>query len=365
MIPCGVVGTLGSGLYGALGDASLTTPDALTLQSILRHIADQSIDTVVMEVSSHGLDQGRIHGIPFELGVFTNLSQDHLDYHGDMANYAAVKRQFFSDYFMRHAIINIDDSYGRKWASELSHRQSVFTFSTQSPLSVEALPLIYAEPIQLTRTGIQAYVHTPWGKGELMSPIMGQFNMSNLLAALTALCLYGISFDQVLASFTDLKSVPGRMQRLGGGDKPLVVVDYAHKPDALEKVLQALRVHIKGKLICVFGCGGNRDTLKRPIMGAIAERLADRVIVTNDNPRDEKPEDIVKDILRGFSHPERVIILLDRSKAIENSIQLASSANDCILIAGKGAEHYQQIGDKKILFDDVNTAMCHLSQWSF
>jgi UDP-N-acetylmuramoyl-L-alanyl-D-glutamate--2,6-diaminopimelate ligase len=183
-------------------------------------------------------------------------------------------------------------------------------------------------------------------------PMLGQFNLSNGLAVLAALCVYGVPFKQAVQCLSQLKSVPGRMQLLGGGNHPAIIVDYAHKPDALLKVLEALRSHTKGKLWCVFGCGGERDRGKRPLMASIAERLADHVIVTNDNPRHEKPEEIVAEILQGFSHPERITIELDRSKAIQNSIQWAS-AEDCILIAGKGAELYQQIGDEKIPFDDV------------
>lgn len=345
-IPCGIIGTLGSGFYGALGVASLTTPDAVTLQATLRQFVDQGAQAIAMEVSSHSIDQERISGIEFDIAIFTNLSQDHLDYHGNMEAYAAVKRRFIADKSTKHVIINADDSYGRKWINELSPCSSLITYGTQES------SLVYADSIESNLQGTKAQVKTPWGEGELFLPLIGQFNLSNGLAVLAALCAYGIAFDRALHCLTQLSPVPGRMQTLGGDGQPLVVVDYAHKPDALEKVLQALRAHTQGKLWCVFGCGGERDRGKRPLMAKIAETLADQVIVTNDNPRHEKPEDIAAEILKGFSRPEAVSIELDRSKAIENSIQWASP-NDCVLIAGKGAEHYQQIGDEKLPFDDV------------
>lgn len=351
--PSGLIGTLGSGLYGALRETGLTTPDAITLQGALQQFVEQGVKVVAMEVSSHSIDQGRVNGIPFEIGIFTNLSQDHLDYHGDMATYAAVKRRFLAELPIKHLIINVDDEIGKKWQSELKTHPSLYTYSTRQPASS------YTEEVELTLEGIKAEVHTPWGKGPLFLPLVGEFNLSNALAALTALCLYGFPFTEVLKALRTLKTVPGRMQMLSGPGKPLVVVDYAHKPDALQKVLQALRPHVTGKLLCVFGCGGERDREKRPLMARIAEQFADRLIVTNDNPRHEKPEAIAAEIMRGFSFPERVEIELDRSKAIENSIQWAEPS-DCILIAGKGAEHYQQFGDTKIPFDDVNEATKYL-----
>lgn len=358
--PCGLIGTLGSGFYGALGAVGLTTPDAVTLQTQLKQFLEQGAQAVAMEVSSHSIDQGRINGIEFDISLFTNLTQDHLDYHGNMESYAAVKRRFFTDFPVKHAVLNADDAHGHQWINELAANQSVFAYGISKPVGLPAhVPLVYTGDVELTLQGIQAHVYTPWGEGDLSLPLIGQFNLSNVLAVLTALCLYGLPLHEVLTRLSQLQAVAGRMQTLGGQGKPLVVVDYAHTPDALEKVLQALRPHAQGQLLCVFGCGGDRDPGKRPLMAKIAEQLADRVIVTNDNPRHEKPEAITADILQGFTHPERVTILLDRSKAIENSIQWAS-VSDCVLIAGKGAEHYQQIGDKKIPFDDVEQVKAFL-----
>lgn len=353
-MPCGIIGTLGSGFYGALGTAGLTTPDAITLQSNLNQFVLQGAQAIAMEVSSHSIDQGRISGIEFDIGIFTNLTQDHLDYHGDMESYAAVKRRFLADMSTKQVIINADDAYGSKWINELSAQHvSVWAYSTRLSSSVPAtVPRVYCDDIELSLRGIKAVVKSPWGEGEIFLPLIGQFNLSNCLAVLTALCVSGVSFQDAILCLSRLSAVPGRMQTLGGDSRPLVVVDYAHKPDALEKVLQALRSHAEGKLWCVFGCGGERDRGKRPLMAKIAEDIADKVIVTSDNPRHEKPEDIAAEIMQGFSHPEQVAIELDRSKAIQNSIQWAS-VKDCVLIAGKGAERYQQIGDDKIPFDDV------------
>lgn len=341
---CGIIGTLGNGLYGHVQAASLTTPDIVTLQKTFADLLQQGAKAVAMEVSSHSLDQGRVNGITFDVGVFTNLTRDHLDYHKTMEAYGAAKKRLFDQ--TRAAVINIDDAFGCELARAVSKTQKVITYGLQGGDVV-------AKQIKLTDSGIQADITTPWGHGNLFAPLLGQFNVSNLLAAISALCLLDYPLPEVLACAAHFQSVPGRMQVLGGGDKPLVVVDYAHKPDALEKVLIALRAHCQGKLLCVFGCGGDRDRGKRPIMAKIAEQYADQVIVTDDNPRHENPAQIVADILQGFSQPGKIIVEHNRSKAIHNVIQCAATG-DCILIAGKGAETYQQIGDEKFPFNDVD-----------
>lgn len=351
-VPCGIMGTLGNGFYGQLQETGLTTPDAITLQENLRQFINKGARAVAMEVSSHGIDQGRINAIPFEIGLLTNVTQDHLDYHGDMATYAGVKRRFLAGSTVKQAIINADDVYGADWIDELVQHKSVFSYSIRPSTQSRAVPSVVTKSIQLLPHGIVAYIESPWGEGELWLPLIGQFNLSNALAVLTALCVLGISFQEAIAQLSQLKPVAGRMQTVGGLTTPLVVVDYAHTPDALEKALQALRDHTKGKLICVFGCGGDRDKSKRPLMARIAEQLADQLWITNDNPRHEQPEAIAKQILQGLTVPEKVNVELDRSKAIQNSIQLAK-VGDCVLIAGKGAECYQQIGNNKLPFDDV------------
>lgn len=352
-IPCGIIGTLGCGFYGNLGAAGLTTPDAVTLQGVLARLEAQHARAVAMEVSSHSIDQERVSSILFDIGVFTNLSQDHLDYHGDMETYAAVKRRFLAEPLTRHLVINADDAYGRKWINELFGQKPVVAYALRRHLSIPGdVPFVYATRSDVSPDGIRVEVNTPWGAGEATLSLMGQFNLSNALAVLSSLCIYGLSLEQALHCLSQLKTVPGRMEALGGNGQPRVVVDYAHKPDALEKVLQALKSHTEGKLWCVFGCGGERDRGKRPLMAKIAEQWADHVIVTNDNPRHELPDEIIAEIMRGFARPQQVAIEPDRSKAIQNSIQWAA-AKDCVLIAGKGAERYQQMGDEKIPFDDV------------
>jgi len=362
--PCGVIGTLGSGMYGVLGEAGLTTPDAITLQKTLREFVSHGAKAAAMEVSSHSIDQGRVNNLAFKVGIFTNLTQDHLDYHGSMEAYAKVKYNYLAEWPIQHLIINADDNYGEQWIREFASEKSVYAYSVlplTSLLTSGIEGLIYTDKVELTLNGVKARVFSPWGESDLTLPLIGQFNLSNVLAVLSALCAAGFSFADVIKQFANLQSVPGRMQHIGGKNAPLIIVDYAHTPDALEKVLQALRLHVKGKLYCVFGCGGDRDHGKRPIMGEIVERLADGFIITNDNPRHEKPEDIAAQIVKGLIYPERATVMLDRSQAIEKSIQLATK-DDCILIAGKGAERYQQIGDEKIPFDDVEQAIALLEQ---
>ncbi|SRR5579883_333594 len=344
-IPCGIIGTLGNGIYGEIKPGNLTTPDPIVLHGLFNEFVKKKIKMVAMEVSSHSLDQGRTNGIEFDIGIFTNLTRDHLDYHGTMEAYAAAKRKLFDPAVSKNAVINIDDEYGRELVKTLN-RKNIFTYSISQHCDV------YAEQIQVSLAGIHAHVVTPWGRGDLHVPLIGKFNLSNVLAVLTTLCLSDISFTHALTALTHLMPVPGRLQTFGGNTKPLVAVDYAHSPDSLEKVLIALRQHCKGKLFCVFGCGGDRDRGKRPLMAKIAEQYADRIWVTNDNPRTEDPDKIVADIMVGFKDPKKVTVQTDRSRAIQDSIHHAKGG-DCVLIAGKGAETYQIIGDKKIPFSDV------------
>jgi UDP-N-acetylmuramoyl-L-alanyl-D-glutamate--2,6-diaminopimelate ligase len=358
--PCGLMGTLGSGFYGALGEPGLTTPEACGLQALLRQFVDQGAKAVAMEVSSHSIDQGRIDGLQFETALFTNLTQDHLDYHGDMQTYANVKYRFLAEWPNKNVVINVEGAYGLKFANELAKQRLVYATAVNRPANLHAsLRLTYTEDVTLSIHGVHARVISPFGEGELTLPLIGEFNLSNVLLVLNALCLHGLPFDKVLTGLSKLTPVPGRMQTLALPGRPLVVVDYAHTPDALDKVLSALRQHTQGKLVCVFGCGGDRDPLKRPLMAEAVERWADHIIVTNDNPRHEAGEAIAEAIMAGFKRKEGVSVLLNRSKAIEKSIQYAG-VGDCVLIAGKGAERYQQVGDEKIPFDDVHEARHYL-----
>ena len=343
-ISCGVIGTLGNGLYGNIEAGSLTTPDAITLQKTLAEFAKAGAKFTAMEVSSHSLDQGRVSGVEFDIGIFTNLSRDHLDYHETMEKYGEAKKRLFDQ--ANYAVINADDAFGKKLLQTFNKRKNVFAYSSLNKADV------YADRIQLDSSGIKANLVTPWGNANLVSTLVGEFNLNNLLAVISTLGLLDIPLSSIMQSIRELHPVAGRMQSLGGGDKPWVVVDYAHKPDALEKVLIALRQQTQRKLYCVFGCGGDRDRGKRPMMAKIAEQYADQVIVTDDNPRFEDPAQIVEDILQGFTDTSRVIVQHDRAKAIFDSIQFAE-AGDCVLIAGKGAETYQVVKDEKIPFSDV------------
>ncbi len=346
---CGVIGTLGNGIYGDLKPGVLTTPDAITIQKTLAEFLSLGAKYVAMEVSSHSLDQGRVEHVPFKVGVFTNLTRDHLDYHGTMEAYGAAKKKLFDNPFLQYAVINIDDPFGLKLSQTLT--KQVFAYSTN--IKKHDVPLTYVKKMSMDSHGIRAYIVTPWGEGELQSHLIGQFNLSNLLAVVTTLSLLDIPFQPILEGISHLQPVAGRMQTFGGKDRPLIVVDYSHTPDSLEKALTALRSHCEGKLYCVFGCGGDRDRGKRPIMAGIAEKLADVAIVTDDNPRTEDPALIVADIMKGFSEPNKIIVQHDRSKAIRDVIHYAKQG-DCVLIAGKGAETYQQIGEQKIPFSDID-----------
>lgn len=348
-LPCGVIGTLGNGLYGHIQAGNLTTPDAITLQKTLAGFVNKQVTMTVMEVSSHSLDQGRVNGIEFDVGVFTNLTRDHLDYHETMQAYGEAKKRLFD--LANFAVINADDAFGREMLRSFKDRDTVFSYSVDPAFRNEMNAMIYAEDVQLTPAGIKAHIVTPWGNADLDTILVGQFNLSNLLSVIAGLCLLDIPLALVMEGIHQLHPVAGRMQSFGGGKKPLVIVDYAHKPDALEKVLIALRQQCQGTLYCVFGCGGDRDRGKRPIMAKIAEQYADKVIVTDDNPRYEDPALIVKDIMQGFENSAIVVVQHDRAKAILETIRLAGEG-DCILIAGKGAETYQQIGGEKFPFSD-------------
>lgn len=346
---CGVLGTLGYGLAGNLEPGPHTTPDVVKVHDWLARFVAADCDYAVMEVSSHALDQNRVDAVRFTVAVLTNISRDHLDYHGDMASYASAKQKLFSWPNLEYAVINADDAMGREWLGQLPEHVTPLAYSLEAP--VGGIDSIYTRALSYDAAGMQLEVVTPWGEVTLQTSLLGRFNAANLLAAMGVLLRLGFSLEQVGQLLADSKPVSGRMERFGSKDQPLVVVDYAHTPDALEQALLALRDHFSGKLVCVFGCGGDRDQGKRALMGAVAERLADRVIVTDDNPRGEDPSVITDQILSGINNTSATAVFHDRREAITQAINSSTQA-DCVLVAGKGHEAIQVAGDQVLPFDD-------------
>lgn len=354
---CGIIGTLGYGFLGHLLPSGYTTSDALNLQKQLSTLHDEGALAVAMEVSSHALAQARTNGIIFDIAIFTNLTRDHLDFHGTMENYGEAKKKLFYSKGLKHALINIDDPFGAELAAELRGRVHVVCYGTKQ--NQLPLPTIMADNIHLNGKGITAKVISPWGEGQLKTKLLGRFNVSNLLAVLGTLLILEVPFHTALDYLSALSTVPGRMHVFGGGKLPLVVVDYAHTPDALSQVLQALREHTHGSLWCVFGCGGDRDKGKRPLMGQIAERYADHLIITDDNPRSEDAKQIVADIMKDLLCPWAVEVEHDRGAAIAHVISCAQPG-DVVLIAGKGHETYQIIGQERLPFNDCEQSQMQL-----
>ncbi|MGK9048172.1 UDP-N-acetylmuramoyl-L-alanyl-D-glutamate--2,6-diaminopimelate ligase [Stutzerimonas chloritidismutans] len=354
--PCGIIGTLGTGFHGQLELGRYTTPDAIGVQATLANLKQEGARAVAMEVSSHGLDQGRVAALDFDVAVFTNLSRDHLDYHGSMDAYGAAKARLFEVPGLSCRVINLDDAFGRVLAGE-ERESRLITYSLEDPTAY-----LFCAEARLDDDGIHARLITPQGERSLRSPLLGRFNVSNVLAAVGALLGMDYPLDEILAVLPELQGPAGRMQRLGGGDHPLIVVDYAHTPDALEKVLTALRPHARGRLLCLFGCGGDRDTGKRPLMAEVAERLADGVVVTDDNPRNEAPEQILEGIRSGFSNPAAVTFSHGRAQAIASLIA-AARAEDVVVLAGKGHEDYQEVRGERLPFSDLEEACRALSFW--
>ncbi len=342
----GMVGTLGHGLFGDLQSGARTTPDAFRLQQALAECVKAGVEHLAMEVSSHALQQHRCQTVQFDAAVFTNLSRDHLDYHSNMAAYAAAKRLLFTDYAPAFAIINHDDSYGRQWFGELNGGMQMLSFGLQEGAELRA------EISAIDINGMNLRISGPWGSEEVHTCLLGEFNASNLLATAGTLALLGMPWNRVLHQIELMQPVPGRMMRLGGETgQPVVVIDYAHTPDALESALHAVRAHLDGRLVCVFGCGGNRDQGKRPQMGRAAELLADDVFVTSDNPRNESVNKIIEDVVAGLHTPGRATIEPDREEAIRRAIANCKPG-DVVLVAGKGHETWQEIGGQKVPFSD-------------
>lgn len=367
--PTAVIGTLGHGVLGqqdsALNATANTTPDAICLQAWMADYVAQGAEVLSMEVSSHGLHQGRVNGVEFDVAIFTNLTRDHLDYHGTMEAYGQAKRQLFDCPSLRCSIINIDDDFGRQIAQDLREKgKPVLTYGIANAASNthgEVADVRVIETV-MSAQGMYLKLITPQGETELRAQVVGEFNIYNLLAVFSSLLISGVDLHTASAVMSRLQAVPGRMQQFGGAEKPLLVVDYAHTPDALQKALQTLRVSCHGKLICVFGCGGNRDVGKRPEMGRVANEFADTVVVTSDNPRDEDALDIIGQISTHIS-ADKLHISPDRAEAIQLAVQQAKSG-DVVLVAGKGHEAYQEIAGVRYPFSDAETVQQILSRWS-
>ncbi|HET7655557.1 MAG TPA: UDP-N-acetylmuramoyl-L-alanyl-D-glutamate--2,6-diaminopimelate ligase [Luteimonas sp.] len=352
----GTIGTLGAGLHGDVQATGFTTPLVLQMHELLAKLRDAGADAVAMEVSSHALDQGRVDAVHYDVAVFTNLTRDHLDYHGDMASYGAAKARLFVREGLRAAVVNIDDGFGRELLGTLPPGVRALGTSAQG-----AQCDVRAENVVLGGDGIAFDLVLGDARRSVRSPLLGRFNIDNLLAVAGVLHALGHDADAIAQVLPRLQPIPGRMNRLGGGDAPLVVVDYSHKPDALQQALESLRGHLQGRLVCVFGCGGERDRGKRPQMAAIAEAGAELVIVTDDNPRHEDGDAIVADIVAGFSDPSAAIVERDRRRAIERAVGTAK-AGDIVLVAGKGHETYQDVAGVKHPFDDSAVARAALAR---
>lgn len=360
-IPCGMIGTL---------THELTTPDAITIQSELNKFKKMGMKAVVMEVSSHGLSQHRVQGICFESAIFTNLTQDHLDYHGSMLAYGAAKQKLFAFKSLKRMILNAEDPFTQVILQQGALCPAVLYSRSRDNILVnsqKAYLSIVASNIQLNTQGIQAMVHTPWGEAHLSSNLLGDFNLSNILCVLAELrfqtMAQAIPLEKLIESIGWLVAPPGRMQYWGGGVNPVILVDYAHTPDALYNALKTARAQCGKILWCIFGCGGERDKLKRPKMGKIAATMADKVIVTADNSRREPTANIVADILKEVSseYKDQIMIEEDREKAIAYAIGHAC-AQDVILVAGKGHESYQQMNDQRLNFSDGSCVQMYLNQ---
>ncbi len=350
---CGTIGTLGMGFPGELTEGDRTTPDAISVQQTLFDLQQLGAQQIAMEVSSHALDQHRAAAVPFRLAMFTNLTRDHLDYHLDMEAYFQAKAQLFAMPGLPAAVINTDDLYGARLSQQLSQSDSGLRLIN---IGTHTAAMIQADQIELRNTGIAFVLRIGSATQRIHAPLIGRFNVLNLLGVIAAAIELGYAIDAIAAACAQLRPVDGRMNMLGGGAQPLVIVDYAHTPDALEQALRSVREHTSGKLICIFGCGGDRDTGKRATMGEIAAQLADILWITSDNPRSEEPSCIVNQIYAGANaatkpRATRIKTELDRGHAIKQAIAAAAN-DDVVLIAGKGHENYQEIGARKLPFDD-------------
>jgi len=350
-MPCGYLGTLGFGLPADLAEATHTTPDAVAAQEWLARLVAAGADAVAFEVSSHALDQHRVAGVAFDVAVLTQIGRDHLDYHGDEQAYAAAKKRLFETDGLQYAVLNADDAHGRAWLDALDPGVTpiVYGFGDVSALASQYVALT---AVHTRADGLSLDLDTHCGAARIESTLVGRFNAANLAAVMAVLLARGVPVERAASALGGVATVPGRMERIAVcSDQPLVVVDYAHTPSALEAALRAVAEHAAARVLCVFGCGGDRDTGKRPLMGAAAARHADAIWLTDDNPRNEAPETIVNAVRAGIPDGARVRVIHDRAAAIADAIASAGPG-DVVLIAGKGHETTQQVGSARRAFDD-------------
>ena len=343
----GFIGTIGRGQFGELAAGGLTTPDALRMQRVLYELRLQGTDRVVLEASSLGLEQGRLEGVDVDIAVFTNLGHDHLDAHGSIENYAAAKEKLFTPGSIEHAVINVDDPFGRRLVDKCRRHCRVTTYSLHAEADVTA------HDVSCTASGLRFGILAQGRRFEITSRLLGRFNLLNLLAVFSALLAQGVAPERSASLLGRLSPVRGRMQSIAAHGRR-AIVDYAHTPQALEALLKACREITSGKLICVFGCGGERDRAKRPVMGGIASRLAEAVVITDDNPRGEDPRHIADEVLRGVAADAAASVIHDRERAIRRAVSIAGR-DDCVIVAGKGHEAFQLVGDERRRFDDAAT----------
>lgn len=365
---CALMGTLGVGFVDAMVETGFTTPQAVEVHRLLREVREQGAQAAAMEVSSHALQQGRVNGVAFDVALFTNLSRDHLDYHGDMASYEAAKTRLFTWHGLKAAVINLDDEAGQRMAQvAMNHGIQVIGYGFASPpQDFQLAAYLQASNMRAVAAHTEFELCVDGANYVIKSSLVGAFNVMNLLGVLGVMRAWGFEMQALIPLCADIKAAPGRMQRFGGLNQPLAVVDFAHTPDALEKTLHALApiaVERGGRLMCVFGCGGDRDPGKRPQMGAVAARLSDCVYITSDNPRSEEPAEIVAQIVEGSQGGAQVLIEVDRRAAIASAIAHAS-AQDVVLIAGKGHEAYQEIKGVKYPYSDLTEVEVALTEWT-
>lgn len=353
---CAIIGTNGAGTLDNLQELNNTTPSATDLVQLFslfnqnQQLKNEKITHVVMEVSSHALEQKRVLASVFDVAVFTNLSRDHLDYHGTMDDYAAAKRQLFTNDSKQRAIINADDTQAQRWLEQWQNRENLWIYG-RSELARQHDKFVSCEEIAHHNSGISFFLQTHLGNIAVQSPLMGDFNVDNLLAAIAVLLIEGMSLKDIVEKIKHIKATPGRMEAFTYENFPTAVVDYAHTPDALEKALIACRQHCKGNLLVVFGCGGDRDKGKRPLMAKTAQQYADAIVITTDNPRTEEPLDIIEEIVSGINDGTQTQVIVDRKQAVLETLSKAH-ANDVVLLAGKGHEDYIITGKTKVVYNE-------------